>query len=237
MVHWRWVLPLTALSGKSWEKIRSLWFTEYRRPTVVTIAEGGSHTRSFSADTGMAECLFVANKGRPSSEPHRATFVVLSAQPVDALAGEQIAETIAKLRERDDVRTLEGGPYGGSRLVIGSTAYGELLDCPLPPKGAWQIAGIKDLTLAQTAHQLTQGRLWIEGMREEDAPVVPVTELENIIRRIGPHHLDLTGPRVKGDGLQQGPFEKLDGCPSGAAYPCLWNHEAARGTAARVGTR
>ena len=222
------VLPLTALSGQSWKKIRRLWLAEYGRPTVVTIAQGGSHTRSFSADTGMAECLFVASKGRRPDEDRRATFVVLSAQPRDTLAGEQIAEAIANAPDTSQVRTLEGGPYGGTRIVIGTSLYGEMLDCPLPSRGAWQIAGIRDITLAQTAYQLTNGRLWIEGMPAADAVQIPMTTIEQVIRRIGPHDLDLTGPNVKSDGLPQGPFEKLDGCPAGAAYPCLWNHSSTR---------
>jgi NAD(P)-dependent dehydrogenase (short-subunit alcohol dehydrogenase family)/predicted RNA methylase len=53
------VLPLTAMSGSSWEKVRTLWRTNYSALMVVTIAEAGSHSRSFSADTGMAECLVV----------------------------------------------------------------------------------------------------------------------------------------------------------------------------------
>ena len=222
------VLPLTALSGQSWERIRSLWYSEYVRPIIVTIAQGGSHTRSFSADTGMAECLFVANKARSSEGEKRATFVVLASQPGDTLVGEQIAEVISHLVEGDAVRTLEGGPYGGSRIVIGSTEYGEMVDCPLPSAGAWQIAGIKDISLAQTAYQLARGRLWVEGMTRDQAVEVPIATLEDVIRRVGPHDLDITGSKIKADGLPQGPFEKLEGCPRGTAYPCLWNHDARR---------
>ena len=220
------VLPLTALSGKSWEKIRSLWRSEYERAIIVTIAEGGSHTRSFSADTGMAECLFVARKSRSSEGDKRATFVVLRSQLNDTLVGEQIAEVISHLVEKDAVRKLEDGPYGGSRIVIGSTEYGEIVDCPLPSTGAWQIAGIKDISLAQSAYQLAYGRLWVKGMTRDQAVSIPVTHLKDVIRRVGPHHLDITGAQIKADGLPQGPFEKLEGCPRGSAYPCLWNHDA-----------
>ena len=52
------------MSGSSWEKVRTLWRTDYSSLIVVTIAEGGTHSRSFSADTGMAECLVVGKKAR-----------------------------------------------------------------------------------------------------------------------------------------------------------------------------
>lgn len=43
------VLPLSSMSGVSWEGIRNLWRREYSSIVIVTIAEGSSHTRSFSA--------------------------------------------------------------------------------------------------------------------------------------------------------------------------------------------
>ena len=88
------VLPLTALSGQSWGKIRSLWHSEYTAVIIVTISQGGSHSRSFSADTGMAECLFVATKGHGQSDSPRASFVVLESQPRGTLVGDLIAHEI-----------------------------------------------------------------------------------------------------------------------------------------------
>lgn len=222
------VLPLTALSGQSWERIRSLWREDYTHQVIVTIAQGGTHTRSFSADTGMAECLFVGTKSPPKSHTGRATFVILSDQPKDSIIGEQLATAISAVCERDDVRTLEGGPYGGTRIILGDTTYGEMVDCPLPGHGAWQIAGMRDVSLAQTAHQLANGRLWVEGMDWPDSVEIPVALIQDVIDRMGPHDLDITGSAIKSDGIPQGPFEKIEGCPVGSAYPCLWNHHAPR---------
>ena len=221
------VLPLTSLSGQSWEKIRQLLASRYSRQMVVTIAQGGTHTRSFSADTGMAECLVVATKSsRAIVSDRRASFVVLNERPQDTIEGEQIGDSIWRRIGEGQVRRLEDGPFGGSRVVIGDSTYGEVLNCPLPAAGAWQIAGIRDLTLAQTAHQLASGRLWIEGMPPSPTVQVPITTMSCVISRMGPHHLDLTGAQVKADGLPQGPFQRLSGCPVGAAYPCLWSHDS-----------
>jgi hypothetical protein len=138
------------------------------------------------------------------------------------------AQAITDAIEAADVCSLEGGPFGGSRILIGETCIGEALDCPLPESGAWQMVGISDMSLGQSAHQLTQGRLWIEGMPAGIEISLPVSSIDQIISRIGPHDLDITGSQVKQDGLPQGPFEKIDGHLAGSSYPCLWNHDNSR---------
>jgi hypothetical protein len=150
----------------------------------------------------------------------------LSGQPKNTLEGELIAQAIADVISGSGIRSLEEGPFGGSRILLGESVVGEALDCPLPDDGAWQMVGIQDMSLGQTAHQITNGRLWIEGMSSGSPVMVPVCSIGSAIRRIGPHHLDITGAQVKGDGLPQGPFEKLEGVSPGAAYPCLWKHES-----------
>ena len=219
------VLPLSSMSGASWEGIRALWREEYGSPIIVTIAEESSHSRSFSADTGIAECLFVGRKQRATEDVPRAIFSILNSQPSDSLEGEQLANAIWKIVASGNVRRLEDGPFGGNRLLLGSTLHGEILDCPLPAEGAWQMVGIQDFTLGQTAHQMNNGRLWVEGMSAESTVTIPVTTIENVIQRIGPHHLDITGAQIKSDGLPQGPFECVPGVPAGIAYPTLWSHD------------
>ena len=222
------VLPLSSMSGASWEGIRALWREEYGSPIIVTIAEESSHSKSFSADTGIAECLFVGRKQRAAEDIPRATFAVLNSQPSDSLEGEQLANAIWRIVASGNVRRLEDGPFGGTRLLLGKTLHGEILDCPLPTEGAWQMVGVQDFTLGQTAQQVNNGRFWVEGMRAESTPTIPVATIEDVIRRIGPHHLDITGPQIKSDELPQGPFECVPGVPAGAAYPTLWNHDRRR---------
>jgi hypothetical protein len=221
------VLPLSSMSGKSWEGIRGQWRSSYSSPIIVTIAGESSHGRAFSADTGIAECLFVARKSSPPGIP-RATFVILSAQPRNTLEGELMAQAITTTIADSTIRRLEDGPLGGSRILLGDTVIGEAVDCPLPTDGAWQMVGIKDITLGQTADRLTAGRLWVEGMNFDDPVLIPICPISNAVSRIGPHDLDITGSDIKADKLPQGPFEKFAGMPSGAAYPCLWNHDNRR---------
>ena len=63
------VLPLSTLSGTAWELARQKIRNEYTDIIVVTIAASGSFQRSFSADTGMAECLLIARRGGPADPP------------------------------------------------------------------------------------------------------------------------------------------------------------------------
>ena len=58
------VLPFSFAQGKSWEKARKTLAKRYSGVHVVSIAKAGNTGRAFSADTGMAECLVVASKGR-----------------------------------------------------------------------------------------------------------------------------------------------------------------------------
>ena len=176
---------------------------------------------------GMVECLVVAKKERSPAAERRATSVVLNNQPQDTLQGEQIAQAVSRAIADGNIRRLEDGPLGGARIVIGDTFQGEALSCPVPISGAWQMVGIQDVTFAQAAHQMTQGRLWVEGMPAREAIELPISSVGDVSTRIGPHHPDISGVQIKGDGLPQGPFEVISGLPDGAAYPCLWNHQTA----------
>ena len=64
------VLPLSAVSGGSWGAVREQWCGRYTDTIVVTIAGADSDEASFSADTGMAECLLIGQKnGVRNSRP------------------------------------------------------------------------------------------------------------------------------------------------------------------------
>ena len=84
------VMPLSLLAGQAWEKSRALLRSSYADLTIVTVAGGASEEESsFSADTGMAECLVVATKAKGGSK--RATFVVLENRPDHQLKAAELA--------------------------------------------------------------------------------------------------------------------------------------------------
>ncbi len=62
------VLPLTAVSGQSWKKMRAMLASNYTGIDILSIAAPKTDEVSFSADTGMAECLIVASKKHARSK-------------------------------------------------------------------------------------------------------------------------------------------------------------------------
>ena len=143
------VLPLSAAIGTEWEEARKALVRHCEDLIVVTIAGAGSYDSSFSADTGMAECLLVARRGEESWQK-RATFVMLRQRPKSTVEAELLATEISRIRESGQLRAVER-VTGRSVVAIGESDYGVMLDAPLPESGPWPLVGIRDEELAQVA--------------------------------------------------------------------------------------
>ena len=213
------VLPLVFLQGHSWQKARDLFRDKYRDVIVVSIAGEKGIDKSFSAETNMGEVLIVARKSGDDAPGERGLFVNLVRRPRNPMEGEEIAEQILRLAESGNVRKLEAGPVGGSVIFVGEEQVDEVLDCPLVKGGQWPVAGMIDLGLAQTAHQLANGRLWLPRLFESDVFSLPITPLENI-GSLGFLHRDIN------EGGGRGAFNIHRSRPTHAAYPTLWRHKS-----------
>jgi hypothetical protein len=218
------VMPLVLMSGEAWEESRQLLRKSYDNLVLISIAGAKDNEMSFSADTGMGECLVIGRKtGKKSG---RATFVVLNERPSSTMTGLSTAVQIRRLQE-SKLRKLEDGPVGGSLFHFGEDVLGYAMDAPLPEDGPWNLARIKDGALAQVAYQMTNcGRVWLPGMVKKDTvsiSMVPVSE----IGKVGPYHSDVNGNTPNG-GIR-GPFG-IEALKSKAAptYPVLWSHDAQR---------
>lgn len=219
------VMPLSLLVGESWEDSRLLLRKNYSDLVILSIAGAGSEDMSFSADTGMAECLVVGRKSKTDSK--RATFVVLNERPAYPLLGAGAAQQVHRLIAEKNLRRLEDGPLGGTPLYFGDDVIGQAMDAPLPESGGWNLGRIADLSLAQVAYQLVQQkRMWLPTMNHTDAIDIPITTVEKI-GDIGPIHRDINGSNP--DGSIRGPFE-ITPVKSGQVptYPVLWSHDAER---------
>ena len=212
------VLPLTAMQGTSWSKFRELISQNYGDITVVTIATSHSYEQSFSADTGMAEALLVCSKSL-SARRNRGWFVSLRRRPRNEMEASEIARAVAMLLESAQFRTLEGGPLGCNPLVIGTSEMGEILDAPLED-GPWSVVGLADCIVAQTAFQLTQGKVWLSPMRERETPSIPVTTVAQICQ-VGPHDANIVGTG------SQAAFARTE-YRVAATFPMLWGHDASQ---------
>ena len=218
------VLPLSAVSGREWEEARNAIGRECRNVTVVTIAGAGSYDSSFSADTGMAECLLTAQKGE-QKEAGRATFVMLRQRPRSTVEAELLAYEISRIIESGQLRAIER-MEGQSAITIGDDHYGVMLDAPLPESGPWPLAGILDGELAQMAWNLEQGTLLPLGnpsLGHIDIPIVPIGRIAGR----GPYHADIYWDNS--DGTPRGPFELIKPAVNPVpTYPVLWAHNTKR---------
>ena len=211
------VLPLSAAAGLSWQGLRETLAKNYTDLTVLSIAASDNDHLSFSADTGMAECLVIARKLKQSeatTETGRGHFISLGRRAQGFAHAGSLAMNVSN---PERARRIEDGPYGGTALMIGDELAGESMTAPVQRYGeSWGAVRLSDLSLAQTAFALTQSKLWIPGNHE--ALAVKVAPLDKIAT-LGMVHRDLTGPRPRG------PFDKIAPSPT-ATYPSLWNHDA-----------
>ena len=56
------VMPLSLMAGEAWEKSRELLRKSYSELIFVSISGARHNELSFSADTGMGECLVIGRK-------------------------------------------------------------------------------------------------------------------------------------------------------------------------------
>ena len=81
---------------------------------VLTIAADREHDQSFSADTNMAATMIVCRESS-NSPSGRGLFISLRRRPDSEMEATEIARAIRATAESLTVRTLEDGPFGGSR--------------------------------------------------------------------------------------------------------------------------
>ena len=209
------VLPLAAAAGSSWQGFREMLAKNYIDLTVVSIAASENDHLSFSADTGMAECLIIARKCRPSESPdRRVQLASLSRRPSGFIQASEVSRTMATL---GSVRRIEDGPYGATPLISGEEKIGEVISAPFPQSGdPCGAVRLSDASLAQTAFALSDAKLSLPGHASTFG--INMTLLGNFART-GLHHRDITGPRPRG------PFDQAAPSPT-ATYPALWSHNA-----------
>ncbi len=217
------ILPQSLLTGEAWQKSRSQITKNYAEVVLVSIAGEGGGEVSFSADTGIGECIVVGTRSAKGSK--RAKFVVLKNRPAYPLEGQYAARQVISLLHGGSVRRLEDGPVGGTEIKFGDDVIGSLIDAPLPANGSWNLSRVSDFSIAQAAHALESfGKVWLPSIVKAAAKTINVSTIGKI-GRIGPYHADVNGKDSKGG--PRGPFEIKD-CTNqaAAAYPVLWAMDA-----------
>ena len=203
------VLPAACVSGSSWENVRRLLESKYKDLVVLTVAAHGQTDRAFSADTGMAEALVVANKCHDGQQGCGETlFVNLYHRPRSLAEAFEIARAVSCLSSE----ARQGRLRVGDRQTIGT-----YIRAPLSQGGC---ASLLETTLADAALGLEVGML-----RLPQGYSTPLSTIHlGAIGKTGLLHRDISGTT---NGAPRGPFEiiPIQGVPQ---YPVLWGHDAQR---------
>ena len=144
-----WFFPSALSAVAPWGAIRGRWREQYKDIIIVTVAGVGNYESSFSADTGMAECLIIGTRTRRNKDtgnfdtPKRASFVVLNQQVRSAAEGELLAKEVRRLIEAAKSKGLRT-TRPSQHLRLGEDVLGVVVDAPIPETGAWPLAGISD---------------------------------------------------------------------------------------------
>ena len=207
------VMPLSSASGSSWKKFRKLYADHYDELEVLSLTE--SKDVCFSSDTSMAESLIIARKRKhdKASRAREINFISMKQRPERFEHASEIAKSILATH---NTRRLDDGPFGGTPLVVGKDAEGEMLTAPVPHRGeSWTCVRIKDFSLAQTAHTLSESKLWLPGIAQKEyLDIVPL----NLVGERGISSVNIIRS-------PSAPFERIGPSPT-ATYPCLWSHDA-----------
>ena len=188
------VLPFTAINGSAWGKFRRLICAEYSDVSVLSIAAAGDSELSFSADTGMAECLVIARK---DDTLQRGNFTSLRSRTRGFAHAAAVANEILN---KPSIRTLEAGPYGGTPLTVGAEFVGESLDAPIDDyANGWGVARILDASMAQVANLLSSGSLRLPA--EPKMETIPMVSLSDVGQRGVDHQFFVSA-------AHKGPFMK-----------------------------
>ena len=156
------ILPATFTSGSAWRKARRALENDYDDVDILSIATARTWDTSFSADTGIAECMVVARKkseqraGRP-----QVGYFNLPNRPASLLEANQMAARVAAR-----VGVVEGTLSQFGLAQVADAGVGEVMVglakgvLRLPQESAFTlaIAYVRDLATAGLDSQMINGK-------------------------------------------------------------------------------
>lgn len=211
------VLPASFLQGDSWASARRMLAERYRNITIITIAATGTTNRAFSADTGMAEVLIVANRKEDGKQPDgNVLFVNLLQRPGTILEAVTAAGAVRRISSCRRV-----GPIS----VSGGDRLGFYIRSTLADTGS---AGLRSPETAEASMGLACGELRLP--RRSEPISIAVCRLGSLGQR-GLLDRDINGTESLRKGGQRGPFDIVSLRPEDVpTWPALWGHKAERET-------
>ena len=148
------VLPLPFAGGGAWAKARALVRDRYRDAVVIAIASDGSRDRAFSADTGMAECLLIATKGKGNDQTSIRTLN-LRARPESPFKASLAAKSFDPARTVGDMRAVGVREWDVARAA--RELFSGTLDLPRRAPVALPMARLEDVAVTGLLHRDING--------------------------------------------------------------------------------
>ncbi|MDE2956564.1 MAG: hypothetical protein OXU68_06120 [Bacteroidota bacterium] len=165
------VLPMTCAVGDAWSNLRREVCGKFGEVMVVSIADApdGKGARALSADTRMGEILLLARSG---SSDRSITYVNLHQKLLSTISAYEVARSVVEIA--DDVPALTGSLTGGRRIAVGGDLVGSIIRGDLEGDTGWCAVGIRNLRLAQVAHQLSSGALRLPRNIRAEVPIARI---------------------------------------------------------------
>lgn len=174
------VLPSTSLQGVSWRGFRRMLAERYKDIVVLSIAARNANACAWSADTALAEVLVVATKKsldeRKLRKQETAVLVNLHSRPPNTMIASAYASQIRNITSRQNIRSIDEGPGGGTVIEVGGETVGELVSVRVSDS-PWPDIGVRDFSLAQFATQLNDGFLWFPRHKAPMHNKLPIAKI------------------------------------------------------------
>jgi len=218
------VLPLTAVTGSRWQKVREKLLSDYRIEWVVVSHDPRHRGKraglpgrlwvSFSESTRIAEVLVIATRQARVGSEHRVRFVNLRHNPDDP------SEAMALTRSLLGRRTAN--PISGDTPMLRSAVapnadvdYGEVVSVPQ-----------RTLTAAPWPHVvftrsvLTEAAILLQNGESGFSTPTPITPLGDIAE-LGPYEMQIKNPKQGLFDIATSPTP-----PPPLEIPALWHHKS-----------
>lgn len=206
------VLPYTFVAGASWSNARRLLGRFYQDIMLVSIANSKVNGSAFSADTGIAEVLLIAQRAQGQNETEPVvTYVNLFQRPSSISEAGIATQVISRL-----ANTLEVGRLEYSKGI----SFGNFIRST---NGFDNYAGISDIDVARTASALYIGNLLLP--RRSSVKAFSLVQLTDLGER-GLVDRDVDSPEPSTNGMPRGPFYRaeINTTIQSISYPFLWSH-------------
>ena len=187
------VLPLTAAFQKSWEKTRAMLIRCFKDIAVVSKAGMKGGDDALSADTNLAEMLFIGTRlslleersrgNGKNISPTEVKCITLRRTPVNQGEASEYARSVQKALD-----TMHGD---NKPIFVGKEELGQITTFRPKVGEPWSFLGVLHPELAYNSQQIKEGSLR-DMQKGNHIPVTcPMTTLENLFE-VGPTH-DLIG--------------------------------------------